>query len=465
MAPEYWRAKTSSRDSAEGSKETIETTATFIINHLSTVEAVRHEFELSGSIVFEGHPHAISETNEEVLQRRRQQVLQTSTPLVTVNGSGPVRVFTDVDDKGIHRRLAFVIEEKPLYKLTLDHLRTGLRPMDLRTDVIDRILMPAVGDHVGQFQYQSDRLVAAVITQIFSYMIEGGVRYGYIITGEAIVFLHIPSDDPSTIYYHLADPRTDVEAQMEAFDGVDYSHQTALGQVLAFSLLALGSNSNTNAWRQAAMGQLTPWEVDSDAILRRDGRHQIDLESFLERLRQQLERTLDSDCEPMGMDGARGALFRVTMVSHGYTLVAKGTVEVFVTDLRHEEAVYRRLEALQGVHVPVCLGSIGLTYPYYYEIGVRIVHMMLLSWAGQRIAKHFPDSKDVIEDVRWKSEIAQAIEVIRSAGRVMVIDFERSEFVDELPSMLSPSSGNKRKIDLPKSQGVAYSIKPTLQKT
>jgi hypothetical protein len=52
-----------------------------------------------------------------------------------------------------------------------------LHPMDLARDVIDQ-----EGD---TFEFYATYLVAAVVTQIFSYMIDSGVQYGYICTGEA----------------------------------------------------------------------------------------------------------------------------------------------------------------------------------------------------------------------------------------------------------------------------------------
>ena len=100
-------------------------------------------------------------------------------------------------------------------------------------------------------------------------------------------------------------------------------------------------------------------------------------------LGEQLRRGRGDSYQPLGMQGARGALFKVTLTSHGYTVVGKGTVRVFVKDLRHEAEVYRRLMTIQGVHVPVFLGSIDLDEPYYYDAGIRIVHLMLLSWAGE----------------------------------------------------------------------------------
>lgn len=37
-------------------------------------------------------------------------------------------------------------------------------------------------------------------------MIEGGLGYGLLTTGAAIVFLKVDWDEPETLYYHLAEP-------------------------------------------------------------------------------------------------------------------------------------------------------------------------------------------------------------------------------------------------------------------
>lgn len=56
--------------------------------------------------------------------------------------------------------------------------------------------------------------VAAVITQTFSYMIHGGLEYGYMCTGEVYIFLRVPGNDPSTIDYYLSVPEEDVGLTM-----------------------------------------------------------------------------------------------------------------------------------------------------------------------------------------------------------------------------------------------------------
>ena len=93
-------------------------------------------------------------------------------------------------------------------------------------------------------------------------MIQGGVRYGYIATGQAFVFPQNPA-----VEYHFANPEADVAAQMAAYPDEDYSHQTALAQVVAFTLLALGPKPSSNAWRARALAMATPWVMDYNTIL------------------------------------------------------------------------------------------------------------------------------------------------------------------------------------------------------
>jgi hypothetical protein len=84
----------------------------------------------------------------------------------------------------------------------------------------------------------------------------------------------------------------------------------------------------------------------------------------------------------LGEGGARGVLFQVTLLAHGYTFVSKGTVRAFIKDLEHEAAVYERLKPIQGVYVPVFLGVINLRSMnkiYYYDHRVYVVHIILLS--------------------------------------------------------------------------------------
>jgi serine/threonine protein kinase len=192
-------------------------------------------------------------------------------------------------------------------------------------------------------------------------------------------------------------------------------------------------------------------------------------ESWLALLHERLTRTLDGHIEPLGKQGASGALFKVTLSSHGYTVVAKGTVPRLVQALRHEAHVYEHLRALQGISVPVHLWAVNLVHPYYYDFQVRIVHLMFLSWAGNCL-----DEGGAREEDRriWTRGLVRSLHDIHQAGvlhgdirglnalwngevcRVMLIDFERSiisRFSTTQP--LSPTSGNlKRKRSAKKSE-------------
>ncbi|RAL59461.1 hypothetical protein DID88_006578 [Monilinia fructigena] len=462
--------------------------------------------------------------------------------------------------------------------------------MDIKS-VIDCSLVPPAKvqgiDNPEHFQYHADRLVASAITQTFSYMIQGGTQYAYITTGEAFVFLHVPLDDPGTIYYHLVEPGNDVLAQTEA--GQEFVHRTAISQILAFTLLALESEAGNQKWIEDTMNMLDIWEVDYEAILhnmpdsvrtappsseyrpktyiparlfamnlrnrsanstcrpdtspldndnpespdasdhesppdtptrptnrkrhnqvRKDGsknanasrygtqrrsfctqrclhglaemgnldmscpnildhckpnhkskQHQLNRQTFLTLLHQQLERNRDDDCYPLGIQGARGALFKITLTSHGYTVAAKGTVRAFAKDLQHECEIYERLKKIQGVCIPICFGNIDLAHPYYYDIGVQIVHMMILSWAGERL-----DKCKVVKEIDQKNVdtmVMRSIKQIHHAGilhrdlrvpnifwnaevnRVMLIDFERSEVMLDLRKGAIPSPNRERR--------------------
>ncbi|KAK6843944.1 hypothetical protein PG987_004804 [Apiospora arundinis] len=68
-------------------------------------------------------------------------------------------------------------------------------------------------------------------------------------------------------------------------------------------------------------------------------------------------RTLDDGIESLDKGGARGVLFKVTLLAYGYTFIGKGTVPAFMEDLEHEAKVYQALQPLQGRVTPIFLGQ------------------------------------------------------------------------------------------------------------
>jgi hypothetical protein len=130
---------------------------------------------------------------------------------------------------------------KPPYKLSVFNLQARLLRADselinLLKDIINRITIPTYPEK--KFVYNSEWLVAAALTQTYSYIIENGLKYSYLVTAEAFVFLWIIENDPHTLYYYLAEPKIKAKAQSK----VDILLCcTVIGQTLTFCLIALNS--------------------------------------------------------------------------------------------------------------------------------------------------------------------------------------------------------------------------------
>src|SRR3569833_2538307 len=134
------------------------------------------------------------------------------------------------------------IEYKPPHKLSLDEIITVLASeIQPARDIINKN---------GQgFAFASRALGAAVITQLFSYMVGKGIQYGYVCTGQAFVFLHLP-DDPATVFYHVSVPQLVVVA-----DDEHLLHRTAVAQVFAFVVRAVRARPPPQSGRGAARGR------------------------------------------------------------------------------------------------------------------------------------------------------------------------------------------------------------------
>ncbi|TQW01037.1 hypothetical protein IF1G_00968 [Cordyceps javanica] len=128
-----------------------------------------------------------------------------------------------------------------------------------------------------------------------------------------------------------------------------------------------------------------PATADGVAGHRGHHRHPIGPAELTELVQQQLLNNVEQDCECLlrrGLNGAIGCLFRLTITGFGYTLVAKGVQSFHAHRLRHEDVIYRKLAAQQGVLIPVCLGVVTLRLPYPMTNGKLVTDMLLLSYAG-----------------------------------------------------------------------------------
>ena len=98
-------------------------------------------------------------------------------------------------------------------------------------------------------------------------MLQAGTFWGYLTTGEAIVFLRVPFEDASTLEYHLAEPGEDVRTQQSQLGEAEFLHRLAVSQVLVFCLGALRLSNMSQDWLRNANARLEEWEKDYRSML------------------------------------------------------------------------------------------------------------------------------------------------------------------------------------------------------
>ena len=469
-----------------------------------------------------------------------------------------------------------IVEYKAPHKLTKEHIETGLRGEIVPT-------LDVMNQDDDTLEFLSKSLMAAVITQCFSYMIHKGIQYGYLFTGEVCIFLIIPND-PKIVYYYICAPDLDIKEDNE--NGL---HQTVVAQIFAFVLRALAAEPPPQSWHDAT-ADLDTWAIEYIDILKKipetvekerdhsvhrpkrwkdfarspigtrsrcmpadptrfadddtddeddnmahiptpsrlarsrggqsaskptegtgsgggssrrlagdqnketEARPRIEerpycthrcllglinggpldmqclnvkdhkskhikRESFLHLIRAQLatDRGPAADCKPLYIHGLRGALFKLRLSSHGYTLVAKGVTEFNLAHLDREKGIYDQISCLQSTYVPVCLGAVNLELPYYYN-GGTYVRMLFLSWAGRPLFDCINENSKAL----LQKKTAQALQALHemhilhqdaelrnilydtSERRLMIVDFDRAQ-IQIRPSRKPTSLNLQRK--------------------
>ncbi|GLB09318.1 hypothetical protein AtubIFM57258_005236 [Aspergillus tubingensis] len=248
-------------------RDTVDRFVNSILKEIHNNDRLRRRFKLHGHISFEDHNNADNmisplETSMQQLRVAESVPYVPSTQGRAQSAQRPIHrrrrnrradqfcVYVISDDQRVP---VYAVEYKAPHKLSLAEILAGLHEMDLEKDVIN-----ADGD---SFEYHATRLVAAVITQLFSYMVDVGVQHGYICTGETFICLRI-TDDPSVVQYYLLVPNRDVTDEDEL-----RLHRTAVAQVLAFTLNAVQADRPSQAWYDAA-DHLDTWEVEYLDILK-----------------------------------------------------------------------------------------------------------------------------------------------------------------------------------------------------
>ena len=132
-----------------------------ILEQLKT-EEVGSIFQIGDGIVFENHPHAISDVAEVVARDTPATPPRTPNHRRDLHQLRPDQICVYRDSSVSARRtMVYVCEYKPPHKLTAPHLRVGLRAMNIYKDVVNRKLIPSSVDPDARFQYHAERLVAS----------------------------------------------------------------------------------------------------------------------------------------------------------------------------------------------------------------------------------------------------------------------------------------------------------------
>ncbi|EGE77253.1 hypothetical protein BDDG_00190 [Blastomyces dermatitidis ATCC 18188] len=253
-------------------RETVENQVRAIIDRIYENDELKRAFGLRGSITFDSHLNlglsvraadlnpgdqqssiesmVGTESSTGKRMGKKNKAKKKETTMVTGGQADRFCIYRQDGDEHIP---ALAIEYKAPHKLTRNEIVRGLA-QDIHPS------KEVIGKDSDDPDFYSKRLVAAVITQLFSYMVAKGVRYGYVCTGEAFIFLHI-LDDPSSVMCSVCTPSQDVQ---EIND--DSLHLTAVAQVLSFTLRALVSPPVLQEWYDAVT-ELGIWPVEYSDIL------------------------------------------------------------------------------------------------------------------------------------------------------------------------------------------------------
>ncbi|KAK4172145.1 hypothetical protein QBC36DRAFT_197707, partial [Triangularia setosa] len=187
-------------------------------------------------------------------------------------------------------------------------------------------------------------------------------------------------------------------------------------------------------------------------------RHPVNAHRFTDMVEQQLLLSPYQGCRMVdfwGKKGAMGWLFKLELLPYGYTFVGKGTLEGRLRRLKHEGRVYARLDHLQGDVVPVHLGLVRLDRGYILPGFEFVVHMMLMSWAGETPSASMDDAGTLKREsltAIWREGVDHGDDnranYLWNAERcrMMIIDFDRARlFPPPKPRAVSMLSKPKRK--------------------
>ncbi|KAK9245763.1 hypothetical protein V1506DRAFT_521583 [Lipomyces tetrasporus] len=243
------RLLSSEKDLESYERHAVENHVHDVIAELCKIPEAREEFALGDGVKFDNHANALDD-------------IYSAVPDVEDPSSVP---RPKPDQFCIHRvngntnALLTTAEYKPPHKLTVEHLRAGLRPMQFWEEVVRRETTPT--DENEKSRYEAEQQTGSVLVQQYHAMVHEGLQYSYITNGLALVLLRVRYNDPSTLYYYLCEPNMEVDL---ADDQSLELPRTSIARVLCICLMSFLSPVRDHEWRSDAIRQLHIWETDLD---------------------------------------------------------------------------------------------------------------------------------------------------------------------------------------------------------
>lgn len=81
--------------------------------------------------------------------------------------------------------------------------------MNLWEELVQKTYIPT--DPVKKLQYNAELLANSAVVQAYDVMFEEGRSYSILTNSLAQVLLHVPHDDPTTLYYHVCEPNREID--------------------------------------------------------------------------------------------------------------------------------------------------------------------------------------------------------------------------------------------------------------
>ncbi|EAS29663.3 uncharacterized protein CIMG_08409 [Coccidioides immitis RS] len=170
-----------------------------IIAVLYKIPEACKEFCLDNSIQFENHANTLNKIED----------IGIDAPDFSSTPNSRADQFCIHQINGSTDTLVTTVKYKPSHKLTVENIRVGLQLMDFLKTVVNIETIPT--EKSQKLIYNAEQLTELTIAQEYHVMIQKGLKYSYITNGFSLIFLYIPEDDPSTLYYYLCEPNMDVQ--------------------------------------------------------------------------------------------------------------------------------------------------------------------------------------------------------------------------------------------------------------